>query len=439
MAVHGNNPQQNIIAIIPARYASTRLPGKLLLKIAGKPLILHTLGQAAKARTVSRVIVATDDRRIFDVVSNSGGEAVMTSPNHLSGSDRLAEVAENLPEGSIVVNIQGDEPMIPPETIDMAVQALIDDPNADIATTCEPIKHIQQELLNSNVVKVVAGDNGYALYFSRSPMPFPREATQRWDNDPGRALEEEPELMANFRKHTGIYVYRREYLLKFTKLPPSKLERIEMLEQLRALENGAKIKVVEVSETSIGVDTPADFERVRILLEEMPISIREAGEVDVAAVSQVFVDSVRSSFACIYPDEYLDALSVEKREQIALERFSRVGYRLFVAETATGKAVGFVDCGPSVLENVVHERQIYSLYLLSEYQKLGIGKKLFKACASRAIGDGYNELCLDTVKRSPYRKFYDKIGGIVLGGGEHQIGNEKMDTVIYAWRDLGAL
>ena len=267
MELHGTNPQQNVIAIIPARYASTRLPGKLLLDVVGKPLILHTLGQAAKARTVSRVIVATDDERIFKVVMESGGEAVMTSADHHSGSDRIAEVAENLPEGSIIVNVQGDEPVISPNTIDKAVEALISDENADIATTCEAITSKWDELLNGNVVKVVVGDSGYAIYFSRSPMPFPREAALMYNGDPGRAIEEEPEILSIFRKHTGLYVYRREYLLEFTKLPQSKLEKIEMLEQLRALENGAKIRVVEVDETSIGVDTAEDLECVRSILE----------------------------------------------------------------------------------------------------------------------------------------------------------------------------
>lgn len=266
MEIHGKNPQQNVIAIIPARYASTRLPGKLLLDVAGMPLILHTLEQAAKARTISRVIVATDDERIFDLVNARGGEAVMTSADHHSGSDRIAEVAENLPVGSIIVNVQGDEPVISPNTIDRAVDALISDDNADIATTSEAIDSIS-DLLNSNVVKVITSEIGYALYFSRALMPFPREAALKHGGDPKETLEAEPEMISIFRKHTGLYVYRREYLLEFTKLPQSKLEKIEMLEQLRALENGAKIRVVEVDETSIGVDTAEDLERVRGMLE----------------------------------------------------------------------------------------------------------------------------------------------------------------------------
>lgn len=267
MELHGNFQQNLVVAIIPARYASTRLPGKLLLDIAGKPLILHTFEQASKANTVSRVIVATDDIRIYDVVTSSGGEAVITSAEHTSGSDRLAEVAETLPAGSIIVNVQGDEPLISPNTIDLAVKALIADTNADIATTCERITSLRDEVLNFNVVKVVVGADGYAKYFSRSPIPFPREASMRWGGSAELAIENEPELLANYRKHTGIYVYRREYLLKFTKMLPSRLEQIEMLEQLRALENGAKIKVVEVVEASIGVDTGEDLERVRSMLE----------------------------------------------------------------------------------------------------------------------------------------------------------------------------
>jgi 3-deoxy-manno-octulosonate cytidylyltransferase (CMP-KDO synthetase) len=263
---HGKNPRQLVFAIIPARYSSVRLPGKLLLPIAGKPLILHTLEQAKRAGNVDEVIVATDDQRIFDVVIESGNRAVMTSATHQSGSDRIAEIAKDLPEGSIIVNVQGDEPLISPLTIEAAVDALIADSSADISTICEPIGSLW-ELLNGNNVKVVIGDNGYALHFSRSPMPWPREASLRYGGDPNQAIEEEPELLSNFKKHTGLYVYRREYLLEFTKLPQTRLEKLEMLEQLRALENGAKIRVVEAAASSIGVDTAEDLERVRGILD----------------------------------------------------------------------------------------------------------------------------------------------------------------------------
>jgi 3-deoxy-manno-octulosonate cytidylyltransferase (CMP-KDO synthetase) len=267
---HGKIPLQNVIAIIPARYSSVRLTGKLLLPVAGKPLILHTLAQAGKASHVTRVIVATDDKRIFQVVQESGGEAVMTADGHQSGSDRIAEVARDLPEGSIIVNVQGDEPLISPKTIDLAVEALIADPSADISTTCERITDVD-DVLSPDIVKVVMDDASNALYFSRSPIPFPRDAVK----DAGsieKALRDSG-LLELFRKHTGLYVFRREYLLEFTGLAQTALEKTEMLEQLRALENGARIKVVETIEGSIGVDTAEDLERVRAILEEHTVAV----------------------------------------------------------------------------------------------------------------------------------------------------------------------
>jgi 3-deoxy-manno-octulosonate cytidylyltransferase (CMP-KDO synthetase) len=259
------NHSKNVIAIIPARFASTRLAGKLLLSLAGKPLILHTLNRAKAVRNVARVIVATDDERILQVVRESGNEAVLTSPNHQSGSDRIAEVAEKMPAGSIIVNVQGDEPLISPRTIESAVEAMLIDDTADIVTTCEPIDDIT-DVLSPDVVKVVTDKDGFALYFSRSPIPFPREAVKIYGSLEN-ALYKERNLLFNYRKHTGLYVYRREFLLKYTKLKQTNLEKIELLEQLRALENGAKIKVVEVSESSIGVDTQEGFERVKEILE----------------------------------------------------------------------------------------------------------------------------------------------------------------------------
>lgn len=239
----------------------------MLRELAGKALIVHTLERALATRTVDRVIVATDDERILNVVRDAGGEAVMTSPDHQSGSDRIAEVARGLPEGSIVVNVQGDEPIISPETIDAAVQALLDDPNADMSTTCEPITDLWCELVNPNVVKVVVARSGYALYFSRSPMPWPREASLRYDGDPNKAIEAEPTLLQeHYRKHTGLYVYRREFLLEFACWPQTRLEKWEMLEQLRALEHDAKIRVVDAVGSSIGVDTEEDLERVERIL-----------------------------------------------------------------------------------------------------------------------------------------------------------------------------
>lgn len=259
------NPLQNVIAIIPARFLSTRLPNKLLLPIAGKPLILWTIGQAKEARTISRVIVATDSEEILTVVQQSGNEAVLTSDDHQSGSDRIAEVAEQLSENSIIVNVQGDEPLISPEAIEKAIDAVLRDDSIQMATTCEPI-HDARDVLSSDVVKVVSDKNDFALYFSRSPVPFPREAVKKYETLE-KALREEKDLLSLYRKHTGLYVYRREFLLEYTRLKQTDLEKAEMLEQLRVLETGAKIKVVEVAESSIGVDTREDFERVREVLE----------------------------------------------------------------------------------------------------------------------------------------------------------------------------
>ena len=194
-----------------------------------------------------------------------GLHAVMTSPEHASGSDRIAEVAADLPDGSLIVNVQGDEPLISPDTIDRAVQVMFDDEHCDIATTSEPIWNAA-DVLSPDVVKVVTNNDGYAIYFSRSPIPYMRDAAKRAGGLEA-ALEEFPGLLVNFRKHTGLYVYRREYLLKYCTMPQSRLEKEEMLEQLRALESGARIRVVEVAEHSIGVDVAADLERVRGLVE----------------------------------------------------------------------------------------------------------------------------------------------------------------------------
>lgn len=259
------NSKPNIIAIIPARLASTRLPDKLLLPINGKALILHTVERALKVRTISRVIVATDSERIRKVVEENGNEAILTADTHQSGSDRIAEVAEKLLENSIIVNVQGDEPLISPETIEQAIEAILENDSVEMATTCEKINEID-DVLSPDVVKVVADENNFALYFSRSPIPFPREAVRKFKTLEN-ALRNEPDLIKIFRKHTGIYVYRREFLLRYTKLKQTNLEKIELLEQLRALETGAKIKVVEVFAKSIGVDTSEDFERVRKILE----------------------------------------------------------------------------------------------------------------------------------------------------------------------------
>jgi 3-deoxy-manno-octulosonate cytidylyltransferase (CMP-KDO synthetase) len=224
-------------------------------------MILHVLERALAARNVARAIVATDDERILQAVRSAGYEARMTRGDHRSGSDRLAEVAATLDGTDVIVNLQGDEPLISPLTIERAVDELLKDDNAQIVTTSEAITNVA-DVLSADVVKVVTGAGGRALYFSRSPIPFPRDAVQRYGTLVA-ALEIEPGLLAHFRKHTGLYVYRRAFLLEYTAWPQSELERAESLEQLRALEHGVTIKVIEADSPSIGVDTEHDLERVR--------------------------------------------------------------------------------------------------------------------------------------------------------------------------------
>jgi 3-deoxy-manno-octulosonate cytidylyltransferase (CMP-KDO synthetase) len=235
-------------------------------------MICWVVERTLAARSVSRVIVATDDHRILEALRSRGYEALETRSDHKSGTDRVAEVASSLDNAEVIVNVQGDEPMISPETIDRAVAALIDLPQgrkelavAGIATTWEPVESVA-DILNPDVVKIALNESGQALYFSRSPIPFPREAVREYGTIE-LALESEPSLIESFRKHTGLYVYWRDLLLDFTRWPQSELERRESLEQLRALEHGVVIRAVKASSLSIGVDTYPDFERVRDLME----------------------------------------------------------------------------------------------------------------------------------------------------------------------------
>lgn len=437
MEQHGENPRKIIIAIIPARLASTRLEGKLLLPLNGKPLILYTLEQAKKARRVERVIVATDDEKILKAVKESGNEAILTSAEHQSGSDRIAEVAENLPENSIIVNVQGDEPLISPAAIDTAVEAILMDENADISTVCEQIEKFQ-DVLDPNIVKIITDENDYAIYFSRSPIPFPREAVKKFGSIEN-ALRNDKNLISLYRRHTGLYVYRREYLLNFTKLRQTNLETAEMLEQLRALEYGAKIKVVEVSESSIGVDTREDFERVKKIIEGKKITYREAAVEDIPRIARVHVESWQKSFAGIVPQEYLDKMSVENRIGQFEKGFAQKSfYKMLVAETSEKRIVGFADFGESQISDSF-DAQIYAIYFLPEFQRKGIGGNLFRLCQEKMAARGFKSMCLDTLEISPYRKFYEKMGGRVVGESSHKIAGINFKTLIYGWSGLNTI
>ena len=228
-------------------------------------MILWVVERALAASNVSRAIVATDDERILECVLQAGREAVMTRKEHQSGSDRLAEVAATLDEAELIVNVQGDEPLISPETIERAVDEMLNADEAQIVTTWEPITNAA-DVLSADVVKVVIDRGGRALYFSRAPVPYPRDAVKK-HGTLEEALRQDATLLASFRKHTGLYVYRRGFLLEYTAWPQTVLERAESLEQLRALERGATIKVIEAAAPSIGVDTAEDLERVRAILK----------------------------------------------------------------------------------------------------------------------------------------------------------------------------
>lgn len=240
-------PSASVVAIVPARYQSTRLPGKPLAMIHGRPMIAHVLDRAREARRVDAVLVATDDERIAAAVDAAGGVAVMTRSDHRSGTDRLAEVAAHL-GAEIVVNVQGDEPLLDAAVIDACVDALLAYPDDVMSTARRPLADDEADM--PAVVKVVTDHEGLALYFSRTAIPYAR---------PGEPV---PVRWA----HLGLYAYRRSFLLRLASLAPTPLERAESLEQLRVLEHGFRIRCVAARTASIGVDTPDDLERVRQLM-----------------------------------------------------------------------------------------------------------------------------------------------------------------------------
>jgi 3-deoxy-manno-octulosonate cytidylyltransferase (CMP-KDO synthetase) len=252
----------SVVAIIPARFGSTRLPAKPLAQIGGRPMIQHVYESAAKATVLDRVIVATDDRRIEAAVKGFGGEVMMTSPDHTSGTDRLAEVARRI-KADLLVNVQGDLPFISAKTIRQAVQPLRRNRNIPMGTVCTAI-YDESEWRNPNIVKVLTDKARLALFFTRAPIPFRRH--DGIDPDGKKIARGDQRRLWGYR-HLGLYVYRRDFLLKFARLRPTVLEQIESLEQLRVLENGYWIYVARVDECSVEVDTPADLLRAESYLK----------------------------------------------------------------------------------------------------------------------------------------------------------------------------
>ena len=246
-----------MLAVIPARFASTRFPGKVIAPLAGLPLVVHTYRQTLKSKLVDEVVLATDNQRVVAAVAPHDVRVVMTRDDHPSGTDRIAEVAEGS-DADIIVNVQGDEPLIEPETIDAAIRPLLEQPDLPMSTAKRLITD-PEAIENPNVVKVVCDAAGRALYFSREPIPHIRDAADR------------AAAPACYWQHVGLYVYRREFLLSYAKWPMTPLERLERLEQLRVLENGYSIMVVETRYESIGVDSPEDLERVKNLVQDSEV------------------------------------------------------------------------------------------------------------------------------------------------------------------------
>ena len=244
------SPASHILGILPARWASTRFPGKPLHLIAGKPLIQHVWERARACSKLDALLVATDDERIRAAVHGFGGKVVMTSPGHPTGTDRIAEAVRAVPQATHIVNIQGDEPLIDPALIDALATALVTHPALDMATAANPMESTDPAVLDPNVVKVVTALDGRALYFSRSPLPYFRHPVE------GLCV----------LRHKGIYAYTRGFLERYVSWPPSPLERAESLEQLRALEHGASIHVITTTDTSPGVDTPEQAREVERIL-----------------------------------------------------------------------------------------------------------------------------------------------------------------------------
>jgi 3-deoxy-manno-octulosonate cytidylyltransferase (CMP-KDO synthetase) len=240
---------RKFLGVIPARFSSSRFPGKVLAPLAGKSMLQHVYERASQARYLSSTIIATDDERVFEAAKSFGARVRMTHAHHASGTDRVAEVA-SAENADVIVNIQGDEPLIDPDAIDAAILPVAHDPDILMATLKKKIQD-PAEITNPNVVKVVTDRAGDAIYFSRCPIPF--------DRDQARGTP--------YFKHIGLYIYQRDFLLNYSALPVGPLEQTERLEQLRALENGYKIRVTETEYESLGVDTPEDLERVSKLFE----------------------------------------------------------------------------------------------------------------------------------------------------------------------------
>ena len=255
-----------IVAVIPARWQSTRLKGKVLVKIKGKPMVQHVWERLKKAQEIDNIVIAVDKEKVKKAVESFGAKCILTSSEHPSGTDRIAEIAQTV-EADVFVNVQADEPLIDPAMVDELAQVFKYEHNINMATLITRI-HKKQDIFNPNVIKVVVDRKGFALYFSRSPIPYVRDdGTETISCDMGQTSD----ISASYFKHIGLYAYTKDFLFKYTGFPKSMLENEEKLEQLRVLEHGYKIKTVETRHETISVDTQEDLDRVREMFEKIEV------------------------------------------------------------------------------------------------------------------------------------------------------------------------
>lgn len=371
-------PDARVVIIIPARYGSTRLPGKPLADIAGKPMVQHVYERALQVKQAQLVLIATDDERVAEAARAFGGECLITSPDHPSGTDRLAEVMTQI-EADIYINLQGDEPLVRPEDIATLAEGMLADPSVQVGTLCHAID--ADEARNPNAVKVVLAGDGTALYFSRSPIPYPRD-------------EEE----ASYLKHVGVYAYRREVLQAYAKLPQPMMERAEKLEQLRLLAAGLKIRAWQVEPTGPGVDTPECLERVRALMSGSALELKPT----LADIRLVItdVDGVLTDGGLFYDANGECMKRFHVRDGLGMRMLEENGVRVAVLSGRDSAALRrrLADLGITLFQLGVKDKYAASLALMEQagvtsFQTACIGDDsidlpMFEACGmSFAVED----------------------------------------------------
>ncbi len=423
-------PDARVVIIIPARYGSTRLPGKPLADIAGKPMVQHVYERALQVKQAQLVLIATDDERVAEAARVFGGECLITSPDHPSGTDRLAEVMTQI-EADIYINLQGDEPLVRPEDIAALAEGMLADPSVQVGTLCHPMD--ASEARNPNAVKVVVAGDGSALYFSRSPIPYPRD-------------EEE----ASYLKHVGVYAYRREVLQAYAGLPQPMMERAEKLEQLRLLAAGLKIRAWQVEPTGPGVDTPECLERVRALMSgRAPEPKPTLADIRLVITD---VDGVLTDGGLFYDAHGECIKRFHVRDGLGMRMLEENGVRVAVLSGRDSAALRrrLADLGITLLQLGVKDKYAASLALMEQagvtpFQTACIGDDsidllMFKACGmSFVVADapGYVLRLAATVLQSKggagaFRELADRI--LVAQGSQKVLGSaegyaEVMDRV----------